>query len=388
MQLHTYRARSLSDALRLVREELGPDASVLHTREVGGTVARWLLGRQIEVTASAEVEVPSRLPVFSPQPEASSPKSLIPGAELLDYRGQYRAALGALADSESSLIEQLAIPARAIARPWTLELGSGTTVPRGPAPGLASRLQSAGASEQAIRRWLQRLDAELACDPECHADRVLDRLRHIIASELPVRGPLTLQSGQPTVVVLVGPTGVGKTTTLAKLAAHFCVRQERSVGLVTVDTYRIAAVDQLRAYAEILSVPMEVVASPRDMGIAAERLSHCDLILVDTPGRSPQDDVRLRELRSIVAAANPDEVTLVLSAVTDDQRLQAAARSFAAVGPSSLILTKLDEAGPLGQLPDWLAACRLPLSYLTDGQNVPDDIRPASALQIAELITA
>ena len=110
------------------------------------------------------------------------------------------------------------------------------------------------------------------------------------------------------VVALVGPTGVGKTTTIAKLAANYRLREKRRVGLITVDTYRVAAVEQLRTYADIIDLPMEVVATPREMREAVARMNHLDLVLMDTAGRSPRDEVRIQELKSMLTEAEPDEV--------------------------------------------------------------------------------
>jgi len=364
MQLYTYRARSLAEALRLVRQELGPDASVLHTREVGSALSRWLGGRAIEVTASAELEAPSRLP-----PEEDS----LPPADLLDFRHKFRADLLSGSYSESSLVEQLA---------------QQSTRQRTSNAALAQRLAATGISQATSARWLARLDAELACDPEAHADRASQRLRQIIEADLPIRGAIRLISPGPTVAALIGPTGVGKTTTLAKLAAHFRLREHRRVALVTIDTFRIGAVEQLRTYAEIMELPLEVVATPREMTAALDRLADSDLILVDTPGRSPHDSVRLLELRATLAAAQPHETLLVLSCASGGDSLCEAAGAFRRLGATGLILTKLDEAAQLGQLPDWLAACGLPLSYTTHGQNVPDDIRPAAAARLAELLVS
>lgn len=373
MQLHTYRARSLAEALRLVRQELGPDASVLHTREVGSTLRRWLGGRAIEVTASAELAAPSRLPA---PPVAE--EQFIPPAEMQDFRAKFREDLSLARAAESSVVEQLA---------------SQTTHRRTSNAALRQRLSAAGISDATAGRWLSRLDAELTCDPEAHADRASQRLRQIIEADLPIRGAIRLVSPGPTVAALVGPTGVGKTTTLAKLAAHFRLREHRRVALVTVDTFRIGAVEQLRTYAEIMELPVEVVASPSEMAAALDRLADNDVILVDTPGRSPHDSVKLLELRKILAAAQPHETLLTLSAAGGGESLATAARAFGRVGATSLILTKLDEsigagAAQLGQLPDWLAAGQLPLSYTTHGQNVPDDIRPAAASRLAELLVS
>jgi flagellar biosynthesis protein FlhF len=367
MQLHTYKARSIAEALRLIRQELGPDASVLHTREVGSGLSRWFGGRMIEVTASAEPAAPSRLPALE--------GGAIPRAELQDFRRKMREDLLGRADAEPSLVEQLA--SQSPSRPWRQSATCGP---------LAQRLRQAGVRGEVIERWLERLQAELACDPECHTSHADARLRQIIAGDLPTSGPVRLVSGRSTIVALVGPTGVGKTTTLAKLAADFRLRQERSIGLITTDTYRVAAVEQLRTYAGIMDLPVEVATTTLEMAAAIDRLSDRELVLIDTAGCSPRDAAQLRQLRAVLAAARPSEVLLVLSSVAAKEGLAAAALAFGMAGTTSLILTKLDETSQLGQLSDWLAACRLPLSYITTGQNVPGDLEPASAIQLAKLL--
>ena len=208
----------------------------------------------------------------------------------------------------------------------------------------------------------------------------------MIEDEIRVAGPIRLAAGRRRLVALVGPTGVGKTTTIAKLAANFRLREKRRVGLITVDTYRIAAVEQLRTYADIIDLPMEVVATPREMREAVARMADLDLILMDTAGRSPRDEVKIQELKSMLAEAAPDEVHLVLSSVASAGSLAKTAEQFAAVGTTALVLTKLDEAASLGNLLPLVRGSRLPLSYLTDGQNVPDDIAPADAGRLARLI--
>ncbi|MEM9660254.1 MAG: GTPase, partial [Planctomycetota bacterium] len=199
-------------------------------------------------------------------------------------------------------------------------------------------------------------------------------------------GPIQLNAENARVVALVGPTGVGKTTTIAKLAANFRLRESKRVGLITVDTYRIAAVEQLRTYADIIDLPMEVVSTPREMREAVEQMRRFDLILMDTAGRSPRDDVKIHELRSILSEAAPHEIHLVLSAAAGARSLANAARQFAAAGVTSLLVTKLDEATGPGNLLTLSRTCKLPFSYLTDGQNVPDDIRIAEPNTLAQLI--
>ena len=164
-----------------------------------------------------------------------------------------------------------------------------------------------------------------------------------------------------------------------------CAKSAAS-GLITVDTYRVAAVEQLRTYADIIDLPMEVVATPREMREAVARMSHLDLVLMDTAGRSPRDEVKIQELKSMLAEAEPDEVHLVLSSTAGAKSLIATAEHFADVGTTAMLLTKLDEATSLGHLVSLVRECRLPISYLTDGQNVPDDIQVAERRRLAYML--
>jgi flagellar biosynthesis protein FlhF len=211
-------------------------------------------------------------------------------------------------------------------------------------------------------------------------------LTAFLEQELRVGPTITAVRGRRKVAALVGPTGVGKTTTLAKLAANFRLRDGLRVGLVTVDTYRVAAVEQLRTYAELIDLPMQVVTHPADMPRALEQLSNVDLVLIDTAGRSPKDDVRIQELRDVLSAGPIDEVHLVLSLASGLPALKTAATNFQSLGISSLILTKLDEATGCGAVLNAARHLKTPVSYVTTGQNVPDDIEPAQRTRLARLI--
>jgi flagellar biosynthesis protein FlhF len=211
-------------------------------------------------------------------------------------------------------------------------------------------------------------------------------LTRMIEDEIRIAGPIRLDAGRRKVVALVGPTGVGKTTTIAKLAANFRLKEKRKVGLITVDTYRIAAVEQLRTYADIIDLPMAVVSTPREMREAVTRMSDQELILMDTAGRSPRDEVKIQELKSMLTEAKTDEVHLVLSSVGSAATLSRTAEQFMAVGVTALLFTKLDEAAGLGNLLPVLRSTQLGLSYVTDGQNVPDDIEVADQRRLARRV--
>ena len=190
-------------------------------------------------------------------------------------------------------------------------------------------------------------------------------------------------------IAFIGPTGVGKTTTLAKVAAQLKLKRGLSVGIVAADTYRIAAVDQLRTYAEILEVPVEVAASPFDAERACERLARehgDDVILIDTAGRSQNDRMKLSELRAFLVAARPDETHLVLSATASARTLEREAAAFGAVGIDRIVLTKLDEAATFGTLISLVERLGKRVSFLTHGQEVPDHIEPGRGHRLAELV--
>jgi flagellar biosynthesis protein FlhF len=187
------------------------------------------------------------------------------------------------------------------------------------------------------------------------------------------------------VIALIGPTGVGKTTTIAKLAANHKLHEGRKVGLITIDTYRIAAVDQLKAYADIIEVPLETVLTPGELQQAVRSMADMDVVLIDTAGRSPNNRMRLSQLRSFLAAGAPDEVHLVVSATSSRACAKGTLEHFCPLGVNRIILTKLDEAETFGVILTAASAGK-PLSYYTTGQDVPDDIACADSRRLAGMI--
>ncbi len=252
-----------------------------------------------------------------------------------------------------------------------------------------SHLISQEVEEQLARELLHRAAKNLGVRRNVRvADEIVRmELRRLVGEMLPTPSPLKLaRPGRPTVVALVGPTGVGKTTTIAKLAANMKLRERKSVGFITIDSYRIAAVEQLRTYAQILKVPLISVLSPGDLRSAIDRMSNMDLILIDTAGRSQKDDPRIAELHDFLRAARADQVHLVLSSTSRDRTTREAIERFRPLGVTQLIFTKLDEAVGLGVILNTLKRVDLQVSYLTNGQAVPDDIQIASTGKLAKLI--
>jgi len=197
--------------------------------------------------------------------------------------------------------------------------------------------------------------------------------------------PLTAGREQQ-IHMLVGPTGVGKTTTIAKLAAHLMFAEKRSVVLLTVDTFRIGAVDQLRTYARILDAPLEVCKDEKDLLDAVRRYREKDTIFIDTAGASQKDAALIGELARFQQAGVPMDVHLIVSATTSDADLVDVAARYGVLPLSSLIVSKLDEANHFGKVFNLMRQTSLPFSFFTVGQNVPDDIEPATPERVVDLL--
>ncbi|PQQ67849.1 flagellar biosynthesis protein FlhF [Acetivibrio saccincola] len=192
------------------------------------------------------------------------------------------------------------------------------------------------------------------------------------------------EDGKPTVVMFVGPTGVGKTTTLAKIAADYALNHQKDVGLITADTYRIAAVEQLRTYADILGMPLSVVYSLNEIKDIIEGYRDKDIIFIDTAGRSSRNKPHFNELKALVKEVGADEIFLVLSTTTSMNNCREIIDSYSFLGNYKLIFTKLDETPSLGIILNVKQYAGKKLSYVTNGQNVPDDIELADIDKITK----
>lgn len=249
----------------------------------------------------------------------------------------------------------------------------------------------------------QLLDNEV---DEKYANQIIGEIETTIKKESNVDSILSsiyqkiiLKLGQPKIIELVdnktkieffvGPTGVGKTTTIAKLASYFKLEKKAKIGLITTDTYRIAAVEQLRTFANILDVPLQVVYTIEEFNAAIKSYENYDLILVDTTGRSHKNEEQCKEILHLVKDCNIDEekflkdTYLVLSAATKYKDLIKISDTFGMLGDYSIIFTKLDETMCLGNILNLRLKTGVPLSYVTSGQVVPDDISSIDAQRIA-----
>ena len=190
----------------------------------------------------------------------------------------------------------------------------------------------------------------------------------------------------PEIIALIGATGVGKTTTLAKIAARFVLEQGIDAALITADTYRISAVEQLKTYSDIIGLPLEIVYSPQELKTAIHKFRQKDLILIDTAGRSQHNEFQMKELCEFLAVHPRIKRYLVMSATTKNRDAADILEKFSVCAPDHLIFTKTDETASIGLILNLLYEKEIRLAFLTNGQSVPDDIVPATPDALADLL--
>jgi flagellar biosynthesis protein FlhF len=357
-EVRTFEAETMAAALEQVRRELGPTAVILESRQVKAR-RRWFALRArtlVAVTARPANEHERSRRGAATEPDLEQ--------QMLHRLQRIETILADLARRKKTITPDLPDPLVVL---YSELLASDVCEP------LASELTCM------LRDRLS--DAELLDE-----SAVARALAELIAERIEVAGPARYERGRRTILAFVGPTGTGKTTVVAKLAANFRLQLGANVGLLSVDTYRLGAVEQLRTYAEILEVPLRVASSPHQVDTAMAELSACDLILVDTPGRSPRDQMRIKELRAYLQELQPTEVHLVLSATSSAGSLAAAVDGFKCLEPDRLLLSKLDECQQLGSVLSCLATTRMPVSYISYGQEVPEHLVPARAAELAERV--
>lgn len=414
MHLQTFTAATMSEALAQVKSVLGTAAVILHTRTYQRRYCLGLRRKEIvEITAGTGLQVPARRgvqdratrqpgarpdyagpslgemqfrrPAASFQPQAQRYQGLAqaeqaPGRALLDSPVASNIIIRDLTDQMSTL--------------KTMVQGLVTEVRHSRSPSVPEevfdqylRLTNNQVCDELAGEIVKQLHQSVRTDVLQQPAMLQAKLAEQIEKMIPTAGPIVRKKvAGPHVVALIGPTGVGKTTTIAKLAANLKLREKRKVGLITIDTYRIAAIDQLKKYADIIGSPLRVVGSAEDLRSAVQAMTDCEFVLIDTAGRSPNDTLKLNELKSFLAAASPDEVHLVLATTASQASAELAIDRFGDVRADKLIFTKLDEAANVGIVLNVIRKVGRPLSYVTTGQDVPDDIEEAKGKRLAQLI--
>ena len=248
---------------------------------------------------------------------------------------------------------------------------------------LARELVYSGVSPELIRKIVDTLNTlPLQSGDQTVKGRLVETLGRLIK----FAGMLKLKKNSPRIIALVGPTGVGKTTTTAKLAAMYALNRGNKVALITMDIFRVGAVEQLKTYSRIMGIPLEVASTPKELEKAVEKHSSCDLILIDTAGRSHKDKEKLDEMKNFLEDKIPIEVYLCLAATTKDRELEEILSRFRIFQVSKVVFTKIDECESFGNMVNLLMKDNLQIAYFTTGQRVPEDIEIATPAKLADMI--
>ncbi|MFQ5828959.1 MAG: flagellar biosynthesis protein FlhF [Candidatus Methylomirabilia bacterium] len=430
MLLKRFEAASVAEALAAVRRELGENAVLLHTKTLAPSGVSRLFGRsRVEVLAATDdsleqaVAAQPKRALREPALRFTKPPARPNGSELRTRRWEPRPmawqAGRAKAEPQPATGTQgpLTAPAARMSKEDRIRATVRDVAESSAESGLRGNDQTTrpresddGARTPGGGRFPIRLQAvyHRLCEQDVPDAMAQALLKGLLGNGHPLKGaePMTvtarrLLADNLTVVparwaaerdrarriAFIGPTGAGKTTTLVKVAARAHLTHHLPVALLTMDTYRIGAIPQLEAYAELLQVPLKVAARPEEMAQALSELDDRDLIFIDTMGRSPLEH-SMQELVPFLEAARADEVHLVLSVTTRTVDLLRATDTFARLRPNRLCFTKLDETAHYGGILTVSHQTGLPLTWLGIGQEVPDDLEEAEAERIVACIVS
>ncbi len=379
MKIKRFFSEDMRGAIRQVRETLGPDAVILSNKSVAGGV---------ELMAALDFDETA----FSPSPRSTTrTESRIEDTVVTPFPSDYSDVSD---DSASEYRPQYTTASRPPRVEWSQdpilkEMREEMQNLRRMVENDLSELtwRDMGQRKPVVRELLRRLMA-IGLSPEichylvkkCNGFTSLEdgwrKALYFLSTDIDTTGDNILEHGG--VVAIIGPTGVGKTTTLAKLASRYALRHgNRHVALITMDNYRIGAQEQITNYARILDVPIRSASNTEELNIALNVFADKRLVLIDTAGMS-QQDVRISEQLGVLRAGRRKVQTLLtLSATTQQATMKQAIKSFGVSNPAAMILTKLDEAGSLGGVLSAIIGSGLKVSYVTDGQRVPEDLHLA-----------
>jgi flagellar biosynthesis protein FlhF len=408
MRIKKYEAYTLQEALAKVKKDFGPEAVILHTKtyKKGGVFG--LFGNEMtEVTAGIDINV--ERPRASVQNEPVRNFQIAPQQYQFSQPVRRPESTGSASRLEPMVsvynrVEDISLKNDALSRELSegkVALTPGVRTQREPGQANSQssvslkhgmgRLQKTlienGVEESLVYRTLQNVNAQLS-DTQINNKAFMEQyLFDYIANMVQVSGPIKTTPGTSKVVAFIGPTGVGKTTTIAKLAAKYALIEGKSVVMITADTYRIAADMQLKKYGEIMGIPVEVVLTPADFKKVINKHMDKDLILFDTAGRSPRNRQHLAELKEFLEVHSPIETHIVISAMTKYFDALSIINNFGLVPIHRMLFTKLDETKNYGMLLNLsVGSGGIPISFLTVGQTVPDDLEIADPKVISRLV--
>ncbi|RMF05733.1 MAG: flagellar biosynthesis protein FlhF [Chloroflexi bacterium] len=361
MRVKKYLVKNMPEAMELIKLELGPNAVILHSEKVRKGGVFGLFARpKFEVVAAVDTDLQD-----FPQHNSHGDPSI---QAMRDELKNLRVAISQVAARPQPVPNS--VPRVASLESWY------------------QRLIDQGVAQHLAHQTIQRVANELSRWTLDNQGVLNEHLHWYLGRQLPPPVQLNLNPAGPQVFFVVGPTGVGKTTTLAKLAAKFAHTpyKKNRVLMITTDTFRVAAIPQISAFGEILGVPVEVAYTPDDLLALIKSNADKDLILIDTPGRSQRAASEVAALSDYLAAVPEKIVHLAINAGTKYEDMHQIIEAFSAMPLDGLIFTKIDETSSLGAA--YSVACEraLPLSYLTNGQRVPEDIEVATADYVVDLL--
>lgn len=374
----------MAETLAKVKREFGKDAVILNTRTQARNGVLGIRGKPyVEITAAKQMsDLPESLRRSTLKVRPAREKFADGAADIVSPPNNQSVSIPPTV--LSSEISELKAMVSELVRETRKTRSS--PVPDDLIETYQHLIENAVADELATE-MVHQIDNHLTDEQRRDPEVIHSRLTSLMGSMIPESTPIQLaKTSGPTIIALVGPTGVGKTTTIAKLAANFCLRENKKVGLITLDTYRIAAVEQLKTYAQIIEIPIEVAMSLHQLQEAIARMADRDIILIDTAGRSQRDGDKIKELQKYFQEVKPHEIHLVLSSTCGEKVLCQTIDRFNVLGFDRVIFTKLDEAIGFGVILTCLQKAKVQLSYLTTGQDVPDDIEVGQSQRVAELI--
>nr|MBF0221628.1 flagellar biosynthesis protein FlhF [Desulfobulbaceae bacterium] len=356
MRIKRFEAKNTTTALAMIKSEMGDDAVILATRSIGKKNGKT---QMVEVVAAMDYDI-EEIAMNDAEAGVAGSKSAY---GYHSVRAKHRVPDSTLS-SPSTTRRTLTSSVNDVARSEShdMRLRFANLLPQPPPPAEPVRLSS-DLRPLTARKPVTRPDQQAV---KLWRDQLIEKLHVPDANQT------------PKIMALVGATGVGKTTTTAKMAAWYSLRAGKRVALLSMDCYRIGATDQLRAYAKIMRLPCEIALRKKDLVAALEKHSDKDVIIIDTAGKSPYDTGHINELQEWFAPCTGLEPHLVLSATTKKEDLQTMITSYSTLSTASLILTKLDETRAYAALCQQVVASSLPISYLCTGQRVPEDFMVAN----------
>ncbi|SHG57715.1 flagellar biosynthesis protein FlhF [Thermosyntropha lipolytica DSM 11003] len=381
MKIKKFLAKDYQTALKMAKAEMGPDAIILHTEKVKKKGIFGLFSPpQVEITVAVDetikVRTDKKRDNFAASYEPGKRESVSAGNQIKSP--EERESLFRELNTMKSMMEEIRN------KMYEVELvrGMPEEIQRFFRMLLENNIDK-DIALNIINKVENRLPPDKLHDKMWIRDLVLDALEEYVKEIRPIEIDVCRKG---TVVMLIGPTGVGKTTTIAKLAANLTFMDKKEVALITLDTYRVAAAEQLRTFAEIIGIPISVVFDQVELKEAIEKYREKDVVFIDTAGRSPYNDEQMAELKEYIEVAAPDEIILVLSVTTQSSELVNIYNRFSLFNIDKIIFTKVDEARSYGQILNTIYEIKKPIAYITNGQNVPDDIKVPDPLYLAKML--